>query len=101
MNNQEYSIERDLQRKRPTAPRLTPDQIDSVISHTQYYVFPETTVTVCCITLLNGYSVIGESAAVSQENFDSKIGEKVSYENARQKIWALEGYLLKELLFRS
>ena len=49
--------------------------------------------------LRNGYSTIGESAAVSLANFDKEIGRKIARENARDKIWALEGYLLKEKLF--
>ena len=63
-----------------------------------YYVFPGTTVTICCLTLRNGYNVIGESASVSLENFHEDIGKKVAYIKARDKIWALEGYLLKSKL---
>jgi hypothetical protein len=65
----------------------------------QYYVFPNTTLTVCRLELKNGFSVTGESAAVSMANFDEEIGRKVARENAREKIWALEGYLLKQKLF--
>ena len=32
------------------------------------------------------------------ENFDPEIGKQVAYDNAREKIWLLEGYLLKEKL---
>lgn len=34
-----------------------------------YYVFPGTTLTVCALTLRNGFQVVGESAAASPENF--------------------------------
>lgn len=40
----------------------------------------------------------GESAATSPENFDQAIGRKIARENARNKIWGLEGYLLREKL---
>ena len=54
--------------------------------------------TVCALSLTNGYIVTGESAAASPENFDQAIGRKIARENARNKIWALEGYLLRERL---
>ena len=94
----EQAIENEIQEKGLDAPRLTPDLIDSVIQDEAYYVFPGTTVTVCCLTLTNGYNVVGESAAVSAENFDEEIGRKVAREKARNQIWALEGYLLKQQL---
>jgi hypothetical protein len=78
-------------------PRLTPDDIDRVIVKTEYHVFAPTT-TVCCITLINGYTVIGESACVSPVNFDEGIGREIAYKKARDKIWALEGYLLAQYL---
>lgn len=81
--------------------RLTPDYIDSLIKSVQFYVFPNTTVTVCAITLANGYAVIGESAASSAENFNVALGEKYSYENARAKIWPLAGYELRSSLMRN
>ncbi|MGU3656805.1 Gp49 family protein [Methylobacterium fujisawaense] len=82
-----------------TAPRLTPDDIDNAIVSEDYYVFPGTTLTVCALTLRNGFTVTGESAAASPSNFDWQIGQQVARRNAREKIWALEGYLLKQRLF--
>jgi hypothetical protein len=61
-------------------------------------VFPNTTLTVCALTLKNGFHVVGESAAASPENFDQEIGRKIARDNARSKIWALEGYLLRSKL---
>ena len=82
-----------------TAPRITPSDIDDAIAMAQYYIFPGSQLTVCCITLQNGFTVTGESACASPENFNQMIGEKIAYDNARQKIWALEGYLLKQKLY--
>lgn len=90
----EQSIEQQIVAKNLTAPRLTPDAISAAIKAEAYYVFPGTTVTVCCLTLQNGFCCIGESACVSPENFDADIGKQVAKEDARRKIWALEGYLL-------
>ena len=95
----EAAIEKEIQHKGKTAPRLTPDHIDSAIKHEQYYAFPGTTMTVCALTLNNGYIVIGESAAASLDNFDEAIGRKIARDNARNKIWALEGYLLRDRLY--
>jgi hypothetical protein len=95
----EQSTEQMIQEKGLNAPRLTPQLIDEAIVDEAYYVFPGTTTTICRLTLKNGYSTIGESAAVSLANFDEEIGRKIARENARDKIWALEGYLLKQKLF--
>lgn len=95
----EQEIEKEIQDKGKTAPRLTPEQIDGTIVDEQYHVFDGTTLTVCVLTLRNGYTVTGESAAVSKDNFDKEIGQKIAKENARNKIWGLEGYLLRQRLY--
>lgn len=97
MNN-EQAIEKEIQDKNLNAPRLTPQLIDSKIKQVDYHVFENTCLTVCCIELTNGFCVTGESACASPENFNKEIGEKIAFENARNKIWQLEGYLLKERL---
>lgn len=98
MSKDEAQIEKEIQTKGLNAPRLNPRMIDETIVSEQYHVFPGTTMTVCALTLRNGYIVVGESAAASPENFDQDIGRKIARENARNKIWALEGYLLREKL---
>ena len=94
----EAAIEAEIQAKGLNAPRLNPAAIDAVIAGEDYHVFPGTTLTVCALTLRNGFTVTGESAAASPENFDQEIGRKIARENARGKIWALEGYLLRARL---
>ena len=96
--NEEH-LEKEIQDKVLNATRLTPDNIDNVIADSDFYVFPKTQLTVCCLTLKNGFNVTGESACASPENFNKEIGEKIAYDNARNKIWQLEGYLLKEKLY--
>lgn len=98
MSKDETQIEAEIQLKGLNAPRLNPAAIDAAIVSEQYHVFPGTTMTVCALTLRNGYIVTGESAAASPENFDKEIGRKIARDNARNKIWALEGYLLREKL---
>jgi len=94
----DQAIEQEIQAKGLNAPRLTPVLIDSVIKSEQYHVFEGATLTVCCLTLKNGCTVTGESACVSPQNFDAELGRKIARDNAREKIWALEGYLLREKL---
>ncbi|MCK4109868.1 hypothetical protein HCY65_02070 [Acinetobacter radioresistens] len=111
----EQQIEQEIQSKNLNAPRLTPDHIDSKIKAVEYILprdvckrdngvevfdapLPLQTLTFCILTLENGFTVTGESACASPENFDAEIGKKIAYDNAREKIWLLEGYLLKEKL---
>ncbi len=101
MSENENQIEAEIQAKGLNAPRLNPQMIDDAIQSEQYHVFAGTTLTVCALTLRNGYIVTGESAAASPDNFVKEIGRKIARENARNKIWALEGYLLREKLAAS
>lgn len=93
------SIEAEIVAKGLTAPRITPDMIDHKIHDCDYMVFPKTMMTVCCLTLENEFNVVGTSACASPENFDEQIGRQIAYRNAKQEIWALEGYLLKQKLY--
>lgn len=90
--------EQEIKDKGLTAPRVTPDRLEQVIVSEQYHVFPNTTFTACLLTLENGYTVLGESACASPENFNAELGRKIARDNAKNKIWALEGYLLRQKL---
>lgn len=95
----EQEIEKEIQEKGLLAPRLTPELINSLIIAVDYHLFDKSCLTICCLTLKNGYTVTGESACASPENFNEELGEKIAFDNAREKIWGLEGYLLKESLW--
>lgn len=101
MNPDEQAIEQTLQSKGLNAPRLTPEMIDAVIVGEDYHVFPGANLTVCCLTLRNGFRVTGESSSVSAQNFDAEIGRNIARKNARNAVWELEGYLLRERLYGS
>lgn len=90
--------EEEIQAKGLTAPRVTPARIDEVIAKEEFHVFGGSTLTVCCLTLANGFTVTGESACASPENFNAELGQRIARDNAKQKIWALEGYALRERL---
>jgi len=116
----EQSIEQEIQSKGLNAPRLTPEDIDKAIVDQYYFTAanaqwgadPNTsaligmhkqleTLTFCVLILKNGFTVTGESACASPENFYPEIGKKIAYQNAREKIWMLEGYLLKQKLYET
>jgi hypothetical protein len=99
MSKDEAAIEAEIQAKGLTAPRLTPEMIDHAIKQIHFHQFSVTTLIVCALELQNGFTVTGESACASPENFNEGIGRNIAFENARQKIWTLEGYRLRQRLF--
>lgn len=96
------------------APRVTPADIEANIVEEHYFTAREGCegacggggtypvslglLTFCVLTLRNGFTVTGESACASPENFNAEIGRRVARENAVAKIWPLMGYALKEKL---
>lgn len=91
-------VECALLRQGTVTPILTSKSIIDKIQQVQYYVFPNTTLTICCLTLDNGYAVTGDSACVDPKEFDKDLGESIAYTNAVNKLWSLESYLKKEAL---
>lgn len=108
MTTDEATMEEEIVRKGKTAPRLTPQHIDDQIasevwgSASDLFNQPHSTalkcLTICVITLKNGFTLVGKSACASPENFDLEIGGKIAREDARKQIWALEGYALRNAL---
>ena len=78
-------------------PQAT-DVIEAVIATEDYYVFPGTAVTICCLTLRNGAIVTGESVAPSPASFDQGAERSRARQSAKVKISMLEGYLLRDKL---
>lgn len=79
------------------APRITPADIEAKIATTEFF-HPTATLTIVVVTLTNKFTVTGESACASPENYNEEIGNKIALDMARSKIWMLEGYLLREKL---
>ncbi len=108
MSDQE--IEQEIQAKGLTAPRVTPADIEANIASEYYFTAAdgvashlvyETSLgllTFCVLVLKNGFTVTGESACASPENFDAELGRKIARQNAINKVWPLMGYALKERL---
>lgn len=110
-------IEQEIQAKKLTAPRITPADIEANIASEHYFTAAEGVIgegwgavtaddlpdslsllTFCVLVLENGFTVTGESACASPENFDAEIGRKIARTNAVAKIWPLMGYQLRTAL---
>jgi hypothetical protein len=94
----EEQVDMQIREGGKTEPRITPEIIDQRIRQVKYYRFPDTTLMICAIELMNGYHVVGEAACASSVNYDESIGRRIAYDVARRKIWALEGYVLRNEL---
>lgn len=115
----DHQIEKEIQAKGLTAPRITPADIEANIIKEFYFTGQEAVfgacmmahgkpiwsdgesialLTFCVLVLRNGFTVTGESACASPENFDAEIGRKIARQNAVNKVWPLMGYALKERL---
>lgn len=94
------SMEREIQAKANRAPRVKPADVKAEIVGETFTLLPSGRVTVCELTLKNGFTVRGESAVVFIENFDEGIGRKVARENAEKEVWQLLGFRLRDELAR-
>ena len=96
----EGSIEQEIKNLgADRAPRVTPASVDQLIVGEEFWIVPGTTTIVCALKLHNEFVVIGKSACASRENFNPVIGRKIARDNAREKIWELEGYRLRCSLY--
>ncbi|GAB7128050.1 Gp49 family protein [Silvimonas sp. JCM 19000] len=113
MNN--HQIESEINAKGLTAPRVTMADIESNIVGEAFFTAKQGAtaagtinfnqplvalecLTLCVLTLQNGFTVTGESACASPENFDAELGRKIARQSAVAKIWPLMGYALREQL---
>jgi hypothetical protein len=83
----------------PSGERVTLEEIESRIANEEYLRYNKT-ITVCNLTLDNGFSVRGESGCVSEETFNRSIGERLARQQAVNKLWKLFGFLLAETRYR-
>ena len=119
------SLEREIQAKANKAPRVTPADIEGDIVSEHYFTafdgvagagYNEASpdgvlrpftfeapgslglLTFCVLVLRNGFTVTGESACASPENFNADIGRRIARENAVNKVWPLLGFRLRDKL---
>lgn len=111
------TVEQEIQAKGLTAPRVTPAMIEDVVASEFYFRASDGVehadptqcndlpawqslrlLTFCVLVLTNGFTVTGEAACASPENFDEAIGRRIAKTNAMAKVWPLLGYELKTRL---
>lgn len=120
------TIEQEIVRKGKVAPRITPADVENYIASEHYFTAAQgdakaledaafssgslnaaasrpvphalSLLTFCVLVLKNGFTVTGESACASPENFDAEIGRKIARKNATDKIWPLLGFELRSSL---
>ena len=114
-------LELEIKDKNLTAPRITPEHVESIINSVNYFTGREgvlgayksnndiyqgdspnaisnealSCITFCVIILDNGYTVVGQSACTSPSNYNKELGESIALSKAKDKVFELEGYLLK------
>lgn len=107
----DQAIENEILAKGLTAPRVTPEDIAANVAQEYFFIASNAlkgtpgetepalqVLTFCVLVLRNGFTVTGESACASPENFDAELGRKIAKTNAVNKLWPLMGYALKEKL---
>ena len=121
----DQQIESEIQAKGLTAPRVLPADIAAAIASEHFFTGADgfvgldavnrdsageriesyaaippalSRLTFCVLLLTNGFTVTGESACASPENFDAEIGRKIARQNAEAKIWPLLGFRLRDTL---
>ena len=115
------AIEQEIQAKGKTAARVTPGDIEANIASEHYFTAADgafaaddgphsevanrrnipdalNCLTFCVLVLKNGFTVTGESACASPENFNAEIGRRIARENAEREIWPLLGFALRQKL---
>lgn len=70
--------------------------IENKIKQVVFSVLPDTTTTICQLFMENGYVILGTSACVDKTKYNKALGDKYAYEDAINKAWPLEGYLLAQ-----
>ena len=119
-------LEAQIAAKASSAPRVTAADIQNAISSVHFFTAwegaqlaywsqsnpdnprpikgqpdkngPLSLLTFCVIVLKNGFTVTGEAACASPENYNKTIGETIARHNAEQKMWPLLGYALRDQL---
>lgn len=113
-------LEQEIQNKGANvAPRITPSHIEDCIASVHFFTAADGAtavmgdsdtisndslqslelLTICVMVLKNGFTVVGKSSCASPENFNAEIGKDVAWRDAKEQIWPLEGYLLKQNLY--
>lgn len=115
------NIEQEIKAKGLSAPRVTPADVEAEIASAHYFTAedgchgvacthgveiggvpqPLKLLTLCVLVLRNGFTVTGESACASPENYNAELGRKIARQKACDKIWPLLGFRLRDELAKA
>lgn len=111
MQSESLNATEALSAKGATHPRVSLEDMKAKVAAENYFTVGQATealgqptlpslhlLTLCILTMKNGFTVVGKSAPASPENFDSVKGQVFAYEDAIKQLWPLEGYALRERL---
>lgn len=101
----------ELSARGATHPRISLDDINDSVVAENYFTAGEAAealgqpvlaslhlLTICVLTVKNGFTVIGKSAPASPENFDARKGQVFAREDAIRQLWPLMGFSLRDRL---
>ena len=110
----ECAFEAEIQAKGLTAPRITPADLQAAIASEFSFTVGNAAralncpvsdatnlLTICVLTLQNGFTVVGHEACASPANFDAEIGRKIARAKAISQLWPLLGFNLKQRLYEA
>lgn len=94
-----------------TAPRVALADIEAAIAERHDFTASQAlgalgaahgadlrTLSMCIVTMKNGFVVTGVSRPVVADNFNADLGRKYAYEDAVRQLWPLMGYALRDRL---
>ena len=79
--------------------KFTIEYLNSLVDEAEYV--HQGLLTICTITLKNGYKLAGTSICVDEQSYDPLIGDNCALANALDKLWEMESYLLKQQNYES
>lgn len=80
----------------PPPSRLTPQVIEGLIASEWFQIVPDTSLTLCALTLRNGFTVVGQSAHLDPLRFDPHMGRLLARDDALRKLHEMHAYAVKE-----
>ena len=101
MSNVPTDAELQAQADAKGAVFVNESKLKASIAKVDFFVHPGSQLTICVVTMVNGYTVTGESACADPKMFNAEIGEKFAFAAAERKIWPLLGYALKDELYKA
>lgn len=101
MSNVPTDAELQAQADAKGAVFVNESKLKASITKVDFFVHPGSQLTICVVTMVNGYTVTGESACADPKMFNEEIGQKFAFAAAERKIWPLLGYALKDELYKA